>query len=130
MTAAAAPPPPADDSRRLFKNTRESLFTDMTIEINEGQRFPQQFVNAMVAVGGAALLLAALGLPFAQLGFPVVVVALLAMQVSARYDTRPASGWHFPFAEGFVFLSMLLFEGEVGVILASPRAGWRAAPRA
>ena len=91
----------------------------MTIEINEGQRFPQQFVNAVVAVGGATLLLAAVGLPFRQLGFPVVLLALLAVQVSALYDARPANGWHFPFAEGFVFLSMLLFEGEVGVFLAA-----------
>jgi diguanylate cyclase (GGDEF)-like protein/PAS domain S-box-containing protein len=91
----------------------------MNIEINEGQRFPQQFVNAVVAVGGGALLLAAFGLPYGQLGFPVVLLALLAVQVSARYDTRPAGGWHFPFAEGFVFLSMLLFEGEVAVFVAA-----------
>ena len=107
----------------------------MTIEINEGQRFPQQFVNAVVAVGGVALLLAAVWLPFAQLGFPVVLLALLAVQVSARYDVRPESGWHFPFAEAFVFVSMLLFEGEVAVIVAGLVAfccalpggrGWRA----
>jgi diguanylate cyclase (GGDEF)-like protein/PAS domain S-box-containing protein len=91
----------------------------MTIEINEGQRFPQQFVNAVVALGGIALLAAAFWLPFGQLGFPVVLLALLAVQVSARYDARPAGGWHFPFAEGFVFLSMLLFEGEAAVILAA-----------
>jgi hypothetical protein len=91
----------------------------MNIEINEGQRFPQQFVNAVVALGGVALLAAAFWLPFGQLGFPVLLLALLAVQVSARYDARPANGWHFPFAEGFVFLSMLLFEGEVGVILAA-----------
>ncbi|MFL6337180.1 MAG: putative bifunctional diguanylate cyclase/phosphodiesterase [Pyrinomonadaceae bacterium] len=91
----------------------------MTIEINEGQRFPRQFVNAVVAVGGVALLAAAVWLPFRQLGFPAVLLALMAVQVSARYDSRPLGGWHFPFAEGFVFLSMLLFEGEVGVILAA-----------
>jgi diguanylate cyclase (GGDEF)-like protein/PAS domain S-box-containing protein len=91
----------------------------MTIEINEGQRFPQQFVNAVVAVGAAAVLFAVYGLPFRQLGFPVLLVALLAVQVSGRFDARPAGSWRFPFAEGFVFLSMLLFEGEVGVLLAA-----------
>ena len=91
----------------------------MNIEINEGQRFPQQFVNAVVAVGGVAILLAVFGLPFGQLGFPVVLLALLAVQISARYDAPAAEGWHFPFAEGFVFLSMLLFEGEAGVLLAA-----------
>ncbi|HJQ32931.1 MAG TPA: EAL domain-containing protein, partial [Pyrinomonadaceae bacterium] len=28
-------------------------------------------------------------------------------------------GWRFPFAEGFVFLSMLLFDGDVGVLVAA-----------
>ena len=91
----------------------------MTIEINEGQRFPQQFIQAVAAVGGVALLLAAVFLPFSQLGFPVLLLALLAVQVSARYDSRPKGGWHFPFTEGFIFLSMLLFEGEVAVIAAA-----------
>ena len=91
----------------------------MTIEINEGQRFPQQFIQAVVAVGGVALLMAAVFLPFAQLGFPVLLLALLAVQVSARYDSRAGGGWRFPFAEGFVFISMLLFEGEVAVIVAA-----------
>ena len=91
----------------------------MTIEINEGQRFPQQFVNAVVAVGGAAVLLAIYGLPFRQLDYPVLLLAVLAVQVSARFDARPAGSWRFPFAEGFVFLSMLLFDGEVGVVLAA-----------
>jgi diguanylate cyclase (GGDEF)-like protein/PAS domain S-box-containing protein len=91
----------------------------MSIEINEGQRFPQQFVNVVVAAGGVALLLAVFGLPYGQLGFPVVLLALLAVQVSARYDARPAAGWHFPFAQGFVFLSMLLFEGEAAVFTAA-----------
>src|SRR5688500_4375586 len=91
----------------------------MTIEINEGQRFPQQFVKAAVGVGAAAVLLAVYGLPFQQLGYPVLLLAVLAVQICARFDAPPASGWHFPFAEGFVFLSMMLFDGEVGVLLAA-----------
>jgi diguanylate cyclase (GGDEF)-like protein/PAS domain S-box-containing protein len=91
----------------------------MTIEINEGQRFPQQFVNAVVAVGAASVLLATFGLPFRLLGYPVLLLAVLAVQVSARFNAQPDEGWHFPFAEGFVFLSMLLFDGEVGVLLAA-----------
>ena len=91
----------------------------MIIEINEGQRFPRQFVNAVVAAGAAALLLAAYGLPLAHLGFPALLLALLAVSVCSRFDARPAGGWHFPYAEGFVFLSMLVFEGEVAVLLAA-----------
>ncbi|MDT7809938.1 MAG: hypothetical protein QOJ70_3751 [Acidobacteriota bacterium] len=101
----------------------------MTIEITEGRRFPQQFVNTVVAVGAAAALFAALRLPFQQLGFPVVLLALLAVQVSSRFDSRPANGWRFPFAEGFVFLSMLLFDGEVAVLVAALAALCAALPK-
>ncbi|MDT7778862.1 MAG: hypothetical protein QOC99_1374 [Acidobacteriota bacterium] len=91
----------------------------MTIEINEGQRFPQQFVNTLVVAGAAAVLFAAFRLPLAQLGFPLLLLALLSVQLSSRFDSRPRNGWHFPFAEGFVFLSMLLFDGEAAVLLAA-----------
>ena len=91
----------------------------MSIEITEGRRFPRQFVNTVIAVGAAAVLLALLRLPLAQLGFPLLLLALLAVQVSARFDKGPADRWQFPFAEGFVFLSMLLFDGEPAVLLAA-----------
>src|SRR5215210_3098497 len=91
----------------------------MTIEITEGRRFPPQFVNAVIAVGAATALLAVVRLPFAQLGFPVLLLALLAVQVSARFDSGPVNRWHFPFVEGFVLLSMMLFDGEPAVLLAA-----------
>ncbi|HEX8560218.1 MAG TPA: EAL domain-containing protein [Pyrinomonadaceae bacterium] len=100
----------------------------MTIEINEGQRFPQQFVNGTVVAGAAAALLAVFGLPLASLGFPVLLLGVLAVQVSARFDTRPAGGWRFPFAGAFAFLSMLLFDGEAGVLLAALVAACAALP--
>jgi diguanylate cyclase (GGDEF)-like protein/PAS domain S-box-containing protein len=90
----------------------------MTIEITEGQRFPQQFVNTVVAVGAAAVLFAVFRLSVAQLGFPLLLLALLAVQLSSRFDSRPTNGWHFPFAEGLVFLSILLYDGEAAVLLA------------
>jgi diguanylate cyclase (GGDEF)-like protein/PAS domain S-box-containing protein len=91
----------------------------MTIEITEGQRFPQQFVNTVVVAGAVAVLFAAIRLSFGQLGFPVLLLALLAVQVSSRFDSRPRNSRHFPFVEGFVFLSMLLFDGEAAVLLAA-----------
>jgi diguanylate cyclase (GGDEF)-like protein/PAS domain S-box-containing protein len=93
----------------------------MTTKIAEGQRFPSQFVHALVASGALVALFTAFSLPVTKLGFPVLLLALLASQVSARFDP-PASergGWHFPFAEAFVFLSMLLFDGEAAVLLAA-----------
>ncbi|HYH86258.1 MAG TPA: EAL domain-containing protein [Pyrinomonadaceae bacterium] len=91
------------------------------MEMAEGQRFPQQFVRTLIAVGACVAVFAVYRLPLAQLGFPLLLLALLAVQVSSRFDTPDAARdrWHFPFAEGFVFLAMLLFDGEAAVLLAA-----------
>ncbi len=93
----------------------------MKMEIVEGQRFPNQFVHALVAAGAVVLLFAVCFLPVAKLGIPLLLLALLASQVSARFDAPATSRdrWHFPFAEGFVFLAMLLFDGEAAVLMAA-----------
>ncbi|HEV7893953.1 MAG TPA: EAL domain-containing protein, partial [Pyrinomonadaceae bacterium] len=108
----------------------------MTIEIAEGQRFPKQFVNTLLAAGGVVLLISLVRLPFSQLSAAPLLLALLAVQVSARFDGRTRASWHFPFAEGFAFLAMLLFDGETAVFIAasvalcaalSQRSDWKVA---
>src|SRR5947209_9209532 len=93
----------------------------MTMEIAEGQRFPHQFVHTLVATGALVVLFTLFRLPVLQLGFPLLLLALLAVRVSSSFDATPTArdGWHFPFAESFVFLSMLLFDGEAAVLLAA-----------
>src|SRR5438105_548771 len=94
---------------------------NMTMEIVEGQRFPQQFVRTLFALGACAALFTLFRLPFAQLSFTVVLLMLLAVQVSSRFDRGAGArdGWHFPSADAFIFLAMLLFDGEVAVLLAA-----------
>jgi diguanylate cyclase (GGDEF)-like protein/PAS domain S-box-containing protein len=93
----------------------------MNKEMAEGQRFPQQFVRTVIALGACVAAFTVFRLPLAQLGFPLLLLALLAVQVSSRFDIPDAARdrWHFPFAEGFVFLAMLLFDGEAAVLLAA-----------
>jgi diguanylate cyclase (GGDEF)-like protein/PAS domain S-box-containing protein len=90
------------------------------MEIAEGQRFPQPFVRTLYAVGALAVLFTIVRLPYAQLGFTHVLLALLAVQISSRFDVPAAArdAWHFPFAESFTLLAMLLFDGEAAVLLA------------
>ncbi|HWS55671.1 MAG TPA: EAL domain-containing protein [Pyrinomonadaceae bacterium] len=90
------------------------------MEIAEGQRFPRQFVQGFTALGAAAVLLMLFRLPLAQFSFPLFLVALLAVQVSSRFDA-PAErgGWHFPFAQSFALLSMFVFDGEAAVFLSA-----------
>src|SRR5437588_11715115 len=95
--------------------------TNMTIETAEGQRFPYKFVHTLVVTGALVLLFTLFRLPVAQLSFPLLLLALLAVRVSSSFDApaTPRDGWHFPFAESFAFLSMLLFDGEAAVLLAA-----------
>jgi diguanylate cyclase (GGDEF)-like protein/PAS domain S-box-containing protein len=91
------------------------------MEMAEGQRFPQQFVRTLIAIGACVAAFTVFRLPFAQLGFPLLLLALLAVQISSRFEAHEAArdSWHFPFAEAFVFLAMLLFDGEAAVLLAA-----------
>src|SRR2546421_2959147 len=93
----------------------------MSIETAEGQRFPHQFVHTLVVVGALVVLFTLFRLPIAQLGFPLLLLALLAVRVSSSFDAPATArnGWHFPFAESFAFLSMMLFDGEAAVLLAA-----------
>ncbi|PYS95030.1 MAG: hypothetical protein DMF65_14605, partial [Acidobacteria bacterium] len=51
----------------------------------------------------------------------MLLLALLAVRVSSSFDAPATArnGWHFPFAESFAFLSMMLFDGEAAVLLAA-----------
>ncbi|HZB46023.1 MAG TPA: EAL domain-containing protein [Pyrinomonadaceae bacterium] len=90
------------------------------MEIAEGQRFPRQFVNAVAVVGGGALVFSLLRLPFAQVGFPLLLLVLLATHAAARFDQADRQdGWRFPVADAFALLAMLLFDGEAAVVLAA-----------
>ncbi|MBA3241288.1 MAG: PAS domain S-box protein, partial [Acidobacteria bacterium] len=90
------------------------------MEIAEGQRFPHKFVQVVVALGAAALLFSLFSLPVAHLSFPLVLLALLGIQLSSRFDAAPTkNGFRFPFAAASVFLSMLVFDGEAAVLLAA-----------
>ncbi len=90
------------------------------MEIAEGQRFPQKFVQAVIALGALALLFSVISLPVAHLSFPLILLALLGIQLSDGFDAAPAlDGFSFPFAAGSCFLAMLVFDGEAAVLLAA-----------
>ena len=91
------------------------------MEIAEGQRFPQPFVKTLFAVGACVAGLTVFRLQAAQLNFPLLLLALLAVRVASRFDSteKARDRWHFPFAEAFIVLSMLLFDGEAAILLAA-----------
>ncbi|HEU4594285.1 MAG TPA: PAS domain S-box protein, partial [Pyrinomonadaceae bacterium] len=90
------------------------------MEIAEGQRFPQKFVQAVIALAALALLYSVFSLPVAHLSFPLVLLALLGIQLSNSLDAaHPTDGFRFPFGTASVYLAMLVFDGEAAVLLAA-----------
>jgi diguanylate cyclase (GGDEF)-like protein/PAS domain S-box-containing protein len=89
------------------------------MQIAEGQRFPQRFVQAVIAVGALVVLVSLFRLPVAQFSFPLFLLTLLAFQLSSRFDAPVASnGWSFPFGEACFFAAMFLFDGDAAVVAA------------
>ena len=99
----------------------------MKMEIAEGQRFPQQFVRALYALGAVAVLFTLFRLPVSHLSFPLFLLTLLGVHLSSRFDrSEPRERFHFPAAEGVFFLAALLFDGEAAVVLTASVATCRA----
>ncbi len=93
------------------------------MEIAEGQRFPRKFVNAVALLGGGAFVLSLLLLPFARIGAPLFLLALLAAYAASRFDALDKlDGWHFPAASAVVLLTLLVFDGEAAVLISTVAA--------
>ena len=100
----------------------------MTIEIAEGQRFPKQVRQHPARRGGLVLLFSPCACP-SRSSAPrrcrcraarlAAAAAAAAVQVSTRFGGPTRAAWHFPFAEGFAFLALLLFDGETAVFVAA-----------
>ncbi|MGB8509646.1 MAG: EAL domain-containing protein [Pyrinomonadaceae bacterium] len=90
------------------------------MEIADSQRFTQRFIKIFIALGAGAALLSLCLLKLSALGFPLFLLTLAAVHSSSRFASRDQQGrWHFPVTDTFIFLSMLLFDGEAAVVLAA-----------
>ena len=77
-------------------------------------------MQAVIALGALALAFTVYLWPVAKLGVPFFLLALVAVQTSSRYSvTIPRGRGQIRVTDGFIFLSMLLFGGDAGVIFAT-----------
>ena len=78
---------------------------------------------AGLAAGAFALVYAAARLPLARLDVSFLLLSLITVNVGTRILLRiPKVDGHVSLADAFVFLVMLLFGGEAGVVLAAVAA--------
>jgi diguanylate cyclase (GGDEF)-like protein/PAS domain S-box-containing protein len=84
------------------------------------QRFNRKFMQAVTGLGAFALLFTVYLWPIAGLGVPFFLLALLAVQTSSRYSVPiPRGRGEIRVTDAFIFLSMLLFGGDAGVLFAA-----------
>jgi diguanylate cyclase (GGDEF)-like protein/PAS domain S-box-containing protein len=84
------------------------------------QRFNLKFMQAVTGLGALALLFTVYLWPVAQLGVPFFLLALVAVQTSSRYTVPiPRGRGNIRVTDAFIFLAMLLFGGDAGVIFAA-----------
>ncbi|MCA1591083.1 MAG: EAL domain-containing protein [Acidobacteria bacterium] len=90
------------------------------METADSQRFSQRFIKICIALGAGAALLSLYLLKLSTLSFPLFLLALLTLNATSRFAARDTHGrWHFPITDTFIFLAMLVFDGEAAVVLAA-----------
>ena len=77
-------------------------------------------MQAVTGLGAVALLFTVYLWPVARLGVPFFLLALLAVQTSSRYSVAiPRGRGQIRVTDAFIFLSMLLFGGDAGILFAA-----------
>jgi signal transduction histidine kinase/ActR/RegA family two-component response regulator len=84
------------------------------------QRFVRPYMWAFVVVGAGVMLYSAVRLPLAGLDVRLAALVLVTLLVSSRFCIPiPRTTGQISFSDTFIFLTMLLYGGEVGVLLAA-----------
>jgi signal transduction histidine kinase/CheY-like chemotaxis protein len=84
------------------------------------QRYVRPYMWFFVAAGAAVLLYAALNLPLQRLDVRLVPLAAFTLLVSSRFVIPiPRTTGKVSFSDAFIFVAMLLYGGEVAIILSA-----------
>ena len=84
------------------------------------QRFVKPYMLAFIAAGACVILYAALRLPVERLDLRLVPLVAFTLLVSSRFCIPiPRTTGQISFSDVFIFLTLLLYGGEVAVLLAA-----------
>jgi signal transduction histidine kinase/ActR/RegA family two-component response regulator len=90
------------------------------IQLSGKQRFAQPFVVLMVVLGLCAFLLALRDLPFASIDLRFLLLATMTLTIGSRISIQiPRVCGHISVSDTFIFLTILLFGGDAGIVLAA-----------
>jgi signal transduction histidine kinase/ActR/RegA family two-component response regulator len=84
------------------------------------QRFVRPYMWAFIFAGACVVLYCALHLPIARLDVRLVPLVAITLLISSRFCIPiPRTTGQISFSDAFIFLTLLLYGGEVGVLLAA-----------
>jgi diguanylate cyclase (GGDEF)-like protein/PAS domain S-box-containing protein len=93
------------------------------MESTARQRLAQPYMSSIVAAGALVCLLCAGRLSIAQLNLRFLLLALLTVGIGSRLGVKiPRTKGEITVSDSLIFLTMMLFDGEVAVLLAAAEA--------
>ncbi len=89
------------------------------MEVTDTQRFPQRFTQVVIGLGALVMLFSLYRLTVVSSGLPLLLLALLTINVTSRVVVRAPFGKRdIPVVDAFIFLALFLFDGEPAALLA------------
>ncbi|HEV2762797.1 MAG TPA: diguanylate cyclase, partial [Pyrinomonadaceae bacterium] len=76
-------------------------------------------MQAFIAAAALSVLVSLYRLDLAPVALPLLLLTLAAVQLDARFSRLTVRGRHLPVADAFVLLALMLFDGEVAVLVAA-----------
>ncbi|HUQ34735.1 MAG TPA: diguanylate cyclase, partial [Pyrinomonadaceae bacterium] len=87
------------------------------------QKHAKTYMRAVIVLGSAVFILSALTFPTAQIDIRFFFLALITICIGSRITIKiPRVRGHISVSDTFIFLSMLLFGGEVAILLSAIEA--------
>src|ERR1044072_1290795 len=86
------------------------------------QRYTRPYMWAVLAAGAAFCVYSVSHLPLERLDLRFLILAVITISISSRLTVQiPRISGHISVSDTFIFLTMLLYGGEVGGLLAAGR---------
>ncbi|HEY0083346.1 MAG TPA: ATP-binding protein, partial [Pyrinomonadaceae bacterium] len=90
------------------------------MQLSGKQRFARPFMVLMCVLGLCAFLLALRDLPYAHIDLRFLLLAFMTLTIGSRVSIQiPRVCGHISVSDTFIFLTILLFGGDAGIVLAA-----------
>lgn len=83
------------------------------------ERFAKPYMRLIVVAGAAVVFFSAFGMRPSELGLPFLLLVVVTISLGSRVVPFFRFGSFISIADVFIFLALLLFDGEAAILLAA-----------